>query len=477
MTGATQGREPLEHPAETGEPGYHHDTRFRALLHASTDVIYRMNADWSEMRQLDGRGFLDDTSTIRHNWIDDYIPADDQPVVIAAIRQAIGSRTVFELEHRVKQADGSIGWVFSRAVPILADDGEILEWFGVASDVSSRRRALEELEEVTARSERQKRFFESLVSSTPDLVYAFDLQYRFTFANKALLEMWNRSLEDSVGKTLIEVGYEPWHAEMHEREIDEVVATKKPIRGEVGFPHAQLGWRVYDYIFTPVFNDAGEVEGIAGTTRDITDIKRAEDHLKLLVDELNHRVKNTLATIQSIATQTFRGDAASAHAKAAFEARLIALSNVHTVLTSTRWEGAGLKEIACRALAPFQNDETDLQRVAIEGEDIQLRPQTALALAMAFHELASNAVKYGALSGEAGNVKIEWALAGDRLRIVWREAGGPPVSPPMRHGFGSRLIEKGLAHQLNGIVKLDYEPTGVVCSIDIPEPRTGQQNG
>ena len=119
-------------------------------------------------------------------------------------------------------------------------------------------------------SERQKRLYETIISSTPDLVYVIDRNYRFTFANEALLRMWGRSLEDSIGRGLRELGYEEWHAAMHEREIDHVVATREAIRGEVSFPHAELGRRIYDYIFVPVLDERGEVEAIAGTTRDIT---------------------------------------------------------------------------------------------------------------------------------------------------------------------------------------------------------------
>ena len=133
---------------------------------------------------------------------------------------------------------------------------------------------------VTAESEQERRLYETIISSTPDLVYAFDLDYRFIFANDALLEMWGQSREESMGKTLREIGYEPWHAEMHEREIDQVVETKEPIRGEVAFDHAELGRRIYDYIFAPVLNDEGDVEAIAGTTRDITERKEAEEALQ-----------------------------------------------------------------------------------------------------------------------------------------------------------------------------------------------------
>ena len=147
-------------------------------------------------------------------------------------------------------------------------------------DITEKKQAENALNEVLATAEKQKRLYNSIINNTPDLVYVFNLSYDFTYANKALLTMWGKSAEDAIGRGLRENGYEEWHALMHEREIDEVVATKKTIRGTVSFPHAELGERVYDYIFAPVLNEQGEVEAIAGTTRDITDIKQAEAKLQ-----------------------------------------------------------------------------------------------------------------------------------------------------------------------------------------------------
>ena len=147
-------------------------------------------------------------------------------------------------------------------------------------DITENKQAEISLNNALATAEKQKRLYDSITNTTPDLVYVFDLSYNFTYANKALLTMWGKSAEDAIGRGLRENGYEEWHAQMHEREIDEIVATKKNIRGTVSFPHAELGSRVYDYILAPVFNEQGEVEAIAGTTRDITDIKQAQEKLQ-----------------------------------------------------------------------------------------------------------------------------------------------------------------------------------------------------
>lgn len=251
--------------------------RFRALVTATSDIVYVMSPDWTVMMQLDGRGFLSDTSEPITNWLEKYIFDEDQPMVKAAIAEAIAKKKIFELEHRVMRADGSPGWTLSRAVPILNEAGDITEWFGAASDVTERRHNQDALRESSEQAGRQKRLYETITDSTPDLIYVFDLDYRFTYVNKSLLAMWGKTWDAAIGKGLRENGYEEWHAQMHEREIDQVRATKKPIRGEVSFPHAEFGRRIYDYIFTPVFNQQGEVEAIAGTTRDITEIRIAEN--------------------------------------------------------------------------------------------------------------------------------------------------------------------------------------------------------
>ncbi len=147
----------------------------------------------------------------------------------------------------------------------------------IVSIALERDRSEKAFRKKAAENKRQKREYNSIMNATPDLVYTFDHNYRFTYVNDALLQMWDLTLEESLGKTLLEVGYEPWHAEMHEREIDEVIETKQAVHGEVPFNHAELGRRIYDYIFVPILNSQGEVEAVAGTTRDITEHKEAEE--------------------------------------------------------------------------------------------------------------------------------------------------------------------------------------------------------
>ncbi|PWC39241.1 HWE histidine kinase domain-containing protein [Azospirillum sp. TSO35-2] len=219
-----------------------------------------------------------------------------------------------------------------------------------------------------------------------------------------------------------------------------------------------------------VYDKNGIATGLAGVSLNVTERKKAEDRQLLLLEELNHRVKNTLAMVQSIAKQTLRAAPTPEAFPDAFQSRLRALAQAHDLLTRRQWQGASLSEIAALTLEPH----VDAGRVRVGGPPVTLATGVAVSLHLAFHELATNAAKYGALSVEHGRVDLEWEVAsaatGDRgaLALRWRESGGPPVVPPIRRGFGSRLIERGLVHELEGEVALAFEPAGVQCRLVIP---------
>lgn len=293
------------------------DARYRALVTATSDVVYRMSPDWSVMHQLDGGGFLSDSDEPITHWLKKYVHVLDQRRVYDAIDKAIREKSMFQLEHRVLRANATIGWTSSKAIPILNDDGEIIEWFGAASDITARKKMEEALQEARDVAEQQKRLYETVTANTPDLIYVFDLDYRFIYANTALLNMWGKNWDDAIGRGLLENGYEPWHAEMHEREIDHIIATKQPIRGEVAFPHATQGRRIYDYIFSPVINSLGQVIAIAGTTRDISEIKENEQRKNDFISMVSHELKTPLTSAISYVQLAQRRAATAGDAVAA----------------------------------------------------------------------------------------------------------------------------------------------------------------
>ena len=205
--------------------------------------------------------------------------------------------------------------------------------------------------------------------------------------------------------------------------------------------------------------------GLAFAVRMATTIARGEMLHDLLIEELNHRVKNTLAILQSIATQTFRS--ASRAEREKFEGRLGALAEAHNLLSTEKWQGSDLAEVIGRVLQPYLLNNPE--RVRMFGPAVPLSPRLAVVLSMILHEIATNAAKYGALSNETGTVVLDWeiieASAGRQLRLIWTETGGPPVVAPVQRGFGSRLIERSARDQLGGEATVDFLPRGVVCTV------------
>jgi two-component sensor histidine kinase len=222
---------------------------------------------------------------------------------------------------------------------------------------------------------------------------------------------------------------------------------------------------------SPVPDRRGEVVQHSVSLIDLTRHKEDQHHSRMLIDEVNH-LKNTLATVQSIVHQSPRSGADLETIGEAVDSRLSALGRSHDLLTHQKWEGAGLLDMVNATLKPFI-PQGQAERFDATGENIRIPPAALLALNITFHELVTNAVKYGSFSNDIGHVSIGWKTVttsdGDRLHLHWRETEGPPVSRPSHKG-GSVIIESGLAYQLNGVVKLDFPVEGVVCTIDIPAP-------
>ena len=205
--------------------------------------------------------------------------------------------------------------------------------------------------------------------------------------------------------------------------------------------------------------------GLAFAVRMATAIARGEMLHNLLIEELNHRVKNTLAILQAIAVQTFQSASKSEREK--FEGRLGALAEAHNLLSEEKWRGSDLEDLIGRVLQPFVSNNAE--RVRLSGPKVPLPPRVAVILSMIVHEIATNAAKYGALSNETGTVRVDWEIIADnggpKLRWIWAESGGPPVSAPVKRGFGSRLIERSARDQLGGEATVDFLPRGVVCTL------------
>jgi PAS domain S-box-containing protein len=264
---------------------------------------------------------------------------------------------------------------------------------------------------------------------------------------------------------------------LHECAIDRAFPENNQEKGEEVFVHRDGSFYPVAFTANPIRDDEANIIGTIIEVRDITEEKAAAERQRLLINELNHRVKNTLATVQSLAAQTFRGHTDQS-ARQTFDARMAALSSAHNVLTEANWESASLREVIERALAPHTMAEGDFNQFALSGPDGRIHSKVAITLAMALHELMTNAAKYGALSVPEGQVSVEWSLShgGDgaqRLSLTWEEHGGPRVVPPTRKGFGSRLIERQLPMEFDGSAEIAYRPAGVMCRLHIPLAKLG----
>lgn len=327
-------------------------------------------------------------------------------------------------------------------------------------DVTALRIAENRLRESEAR-------FRATADSAPAAVWITDIPGDIQFVNHAFMEYAGRTREQLLGRT--------WLTLLHPDDTPLVLArreaaraTNAPYEFEARFRFANGEWRWMRASAKPRLDPDGVFQGYVGLAVDITDARAAEAHQKLLINELNHRVKNTLATIQSIARQTFRDGVVSRDARTRFTDRLMALSAAHNVLTRENWESVDLTGVATEAVQAY--DDPREARISLTGPPVRVRPNAALAISLALHELATNATKYGALTQKAGQVDLTWTLSGDgiEVQVEWRESGGPRVSAPPSQGFGSRLLGSGLAGELGRPADLDWRPEGLVCRIVAP---------
>jgi PAS domain S-box-containing protein len=360
-----------------------------------------------------------------------------------------------ELRHICK--DGHEVIVESRLQ--LLRDGTVIE---VNRDVTERTQIKADLRE----SEQQLRWLASIVQSSDDAIVSKNLDGIITSWNKGAERVFGYTAEEAVGQPITIVI--PQDRQDEERTI--LTRIRRGARIEHfetvrQRKHGSLIW--VSLTISPVKNAEGKIVGASKIARDITEQKRTSGQIATLAQEAEHRSKNLLANVQAMVDLS-QADAV-ADLKKAIKGRIQALASVHSLFVATRWIGAELSTIAEQELAPYS--ATGEKRVRIDGPQVLLEPNTAQAVAVALHELATNAAKYGALSTANGHVDVKWSEeASGRLNLRWIETGGPPVQPPTLRGFGGRVIEQMIG-QLKGKTRFDWRAEGLVCEITLPVRR------
>ena len=399
-------------------------------------------------------------------WLE--IWSDISPLIEKALAGESSFRENLPLTMMRKGYEEETYFTFSYS-PVRDDSGRIAGMFCACAETTELVLANRRQAEAAAALRESEERFRHMADNAPVMVWVTDQNGSCFFLSQSWYEFTGQSEEEGLGLGWTDAVH-PEDRDLAREVFLKATRLQEPFRVDYRLRRADGTYRWAIDAATPRFGEGGVFLGFVGSVLDISDRKQAEELRELLINELNHRVKNTLATVQSIAAQTLRNASSIEQARSAFESRLFALSNAHDVLTRENWEAVSLREIVATAIEPYRSYGE--ARFEVRGSDVRVRPSTALPLAMALQELATNAVKYGALSNETGTVSISWTVepsdAALLLHLRWEEKGGPPVEPPQRRGFGTRLIERSLAQELDGEVRIEFLRAGVVCTVDAP---------
>lgn len=438
--------------------------RFRAMADAVPQLVWTADArghvDYWNTRISEYVGATTGTRG-DFDWTALIFPADLEETR-QAWEQALKTGQPYQTAHRLLMRDGTARWHLSRATPV-GDRGEVQRWFGTATDIHDLTLAEERLKQSV---QRQLIAVEAAGLGVFEWDVATD---RTVWENRRMYDIFGVAPDEpSPGKAEFTQFYlHPDDTPLLEealRKVDQQDQSYRLVSRILRKSDRELRWLEVSGRFE--LDASGSPVKLLGVAADITERKQLEEHQQLLINELNHRVKNTLSVVQSLAKQTFKGGDPAA--LAALDGRLKALGQVHNLLAERSWDKASLAEVAQRCIS-FQG--ADQLRIHMEGPEIQLTARQALTMAMVLHELNTNACKYGALSQVTGVVNLSWQSSRDQLIVTWTEEGGPPCHPPKKRGFGSVLIEQAARADLQATVERDFRPEGLVCRISILEQR------
>ncbi|PZF78742.1 hypothetical protein DK847_02755 [Aestuariivirga litoralis] len=434
------------------------EQRFRLMAEHAPVMIWMCDAEGRclHLNQMLRRFWnVADGDLASFDWRGSMHPGDVERVM-GAMGGALQRREKVCVTGRYRNADGDYRTLETVAHPRFAADGSFMGLTGVNTDITERERAEKALRDSEER-------FRMVVEAAPSGMVMTDGAGRILMINGLAEKLFGYARGELDGRAievLVPLAARDLHPALR---ASHLAGAHNPVKGEVTGRRKDGREIPLEVGINPIVTSDGI--RIIATVSDIAERKRTEAQRELLLAELNHRVKNTLAVVQGLAYQTFRKT--DAGARRAFEGRLQALATAHDLLTRSHWESTSLDQLVGDTLRPAGANRA---RIEVSGPAIRLSPHAALTIALALHELFTNTLKYGALSSEEGKVLLTWRHLDceGKLRITWREEGGPPVQPPRHRGFGSLLLERTLAKDLDGRVALAFEPAGVVCVIEMP---------
>jgi PAS domain S-box-containing protein len=392
-----------------------------------------------------------------------FLPEREQPRLAAVLQDARAASV--RREFVLQRADGGEVPSLLSLGPLPSDDG-VLAISMIANDLSEQRRT----EQVVA----AERFLRSILEQAAEPIIICDPTGTVTHASEAALSLSEggligRPLAQALPLARVGTAEKPVSAARLTREVAQVLGGKVLSNLEVSLV-GDFDRRHYLFSAGPLHDAREQVIGCMVVLTDITDRKRAEERQQVLLAELSHRVKNTLAGVRSIAAQTLRTAGSLEAFGADFDGRLRALALAHGVLTQTGWSEAELGELIRQSVSPYLTTRIDSIRQS--GPPTFLPARQVVTMMLMIHELAVNAAKYGALANDDGRIAIEWTIEAHgqerNLRLRWAESGGPSVRPPARKGFGTTLIERSISHELDGDATFEYHPDGLVCELRFP---------
>lgn len=384
------------------------------------------------------------------------VEPDDLARLRSAIAQGTRDGAAWDAEFRYRHPSKGLLWMRVHCTPLIGQDGS-LQWHGFINDITQRREIDEQL-----------RKFAFLVNNSQDFIGMCNLAGRPFYVNEAGLAMVGLDDMAQASELALEDLFFPEDRSLITTEFLPDVLRQGHSAIEIRFRHFKTGeplWMSYS-VFT-LKDEHDQPLGFATISQNIDARKQNEERMELLIDELNHRVRNTLAIVNAIATQTLKHTGSTQEFQVAFGGRIMALAKTHTLLASTKWSASTLHDLILQQLEPYAKGRAESLTVA--GPTLLVNPKPALTLSLVIHELAANAAKYGALSLPAGRVEVRWQIEPDRtLRLTWSEFDGPKVAPPQRRGFGTQLIEFNMAHEFGGEASLEFRPKGMQCVLTIP---------